>query len=68
MTGKQYPYYIGEEYKYPGYAKRFTLTETNGMIFRFACGHWCFDSVFGDLIRVKTGVQVYKDLQLKLQL
>jgi hypothetical protein len=63
-----YPHYIGEVYKYPNQSQRFTLTETNGFIYRFACGHWCTDTVFADLIRVKTGVQVYKDLQLKLEI
>lgn len=63
-----YPHYIGEAYKYPNQSKRFTLTDVSGFIYRFACGHWCTDSVFGDLIRAKTGVQVYKDLQLKLEI
>ena len=59
-------YYIGEKYKYPNSNSNFTLESVSGFIFRFTCGHWCTDSVFEDLIRVKTGIQVYKDLQLQL--
>lgn len=57
-------YTIGRVYRYPLSKKLFKLIESNGIIFRFECGHWCTDSVFEDLIDVKTGVQVYKDLQL----
>ena len=60
-------YYIGEYYSYPKSKKRFKLTEKNGYIFLFDCGHWCTDNVFIDLIRVKTGIQVYKDKQLTIQ-
>lgn len=61
---------IGEMYRYPerGVKTLFKLVSTNGFIFRFECGHWCTDSVFMDLIRVKTGVQVYKDNQMEMEL
>jgi hypothetical protein len=59
---------IGREYKYPNGKRIFTLTETNGYIYRFACGHWCTDNVFADLIDVKTGVQNYKSLGVQLTL
>lgn len=59
-------YFIGEDYKYPRSRKRFKLISVDTFIFRFECGHWCTDSVFIDLIRVKTGIQVYKDIQLEL--
>jgi hypothetical protein len=59
-------YHIGEYYRYPGTRKRFKLTETSGMIFRFECGHWCTDNVFIDLIRVKTNIQVSEDIQEEL--
>ena len=59
-------YYIGEEYRYPNSTKVFRLVESTGQAFRFACGHWCTDNVFRSLIRCKTGVQVYEDVQLEL--
>ena len=59
-------YYIGELYRYPNSKKMFKLKETSGMIFKFECGHWCTDTVFADLIRVKTSVQVCDDVQLEL--
>lgn len=59
-------YFLNEYYKYPNGKKIFLLKETNGFIFRFYCGHWCTDTVFSDLIRVKNGVQNYKDNQLEL--
>lgn len=59
-------YHIGEEYRYPNGTKRFRLVSCSGWIFKFACGHWCTDSVFIDLIRIKTGVQVFNELQLSL--
>jgi hypothetical protein len=42
------------------------LKEVTGYRFNFECGHWCTDSVFVDLVRVKTNIQVYEDLQLDL--
>jgi hypothetical protein len=59
-------YHIGEYYTYPGSKRRFKLIEVDGYIFKFECGHRCTDNVFLDLIRVKTGIQVYRDNQLKL--
>lgn len=59
-------YYIGEFYRYPESKQLFKLSKVEGFIFRFECGHWCTDSVFKDLVRVKTGVQVYKDNQFEL--
>jgi hypothetical protein len=46
---------IGRKYKYPNGKRIFTLTETNGYIYHFACGHWCTDTVFADLIDIETG-------------
>lgn len=63
---KNLKHYIGEYYKYPNYNKLYKLVSVRGFIYYFECGHWCTDSVFEDLIRVKTGVQVYKDNQLEL--
>lgn len=59
-------HFIGEKYRYPDDKKHFELAQKRGCIFYFKCGHWCTDSVFVDLIRVKTGIQVYKDNQLEL--
>ena len=42
------------------------LKEVSGYRFNFYCGHWCTDSVFVDLVRVKTNIQVCDDLQLSL--
>lgn len=61
-------YNINERYRYPCYKKVFKLIEVIDYKFTFACGHWCTDSVFEDLIRVKTGVQVYNDNQLKINI
>jgi hypothetical protein len=60
-------YYIGELYRYPNRGQKFKLiVVTENGICHFECGHWCTDNVFTDLIRVKTGVQVYKDIQTQL--
>lgn len=61
-------YYIGEYYKYTNSKQLFKLQSLsdNGFIFYFECGHWCTDSVFMDLIRIKTNIQVYNDVQLTL--
>lgn len=64
-----FDFYIGEEYKYPNNEKVFKLKKVKGFIFIFQCGHWCTDSVFEDLIRIKNNIQVYttkKPKQLKL--
>lgn len=57
---------IGEYYRYPNGIKQFKLIAVDGFIYRFACGHWCTDTVFCDLIRVSTGIQVYQDVQTEL--
>lgn len=59
-------YFLGEYYRYPNSTNKFKLKAFNGRAFSFECGHWCTDNVFIDLIRVKTGKQVYKDLQTEL--
>jgi hypothetical protein len=59
-------YHLGEYYKYFGCKRRFKLIEVSGYIFKFECGHWVTDTVFEDLVRVKTGIQVYRDNQLKI--
>lgn len=63
-------YRIGEKYIYPNdkTKQKFKLTEVSGFIFRFACGHWCTDNVFVDLIRCKTNIQVYKDVEFQMEL
>ena len=59
-------YRLNENYKYINSPKLFMLKEVTGYRFNFECGHWCTDSVFVDLVRVKTNIQVYEDLQLDL--
>jgi len=56
---------IGEYYKYPNSKDKFKLIESRGFTFRFECGHWCTDNVFVGLIRCKTNIQVYEDLQME---
>lgn len=58
--------YIGEYYRYPNRKKKFKLVRTNTYNYYFECGHWCTDSVFMDLIRVKTGIPNWHDSQLEL--
>lgn len=60
-------YYIGEYYKHFGQTKAFKLTETNGVIFRFECGYWVTDNVFEDMVRVRTGLQVFEDVQKEIE-
>lgn len=62
-------YKIGEYYQYPSDSKKtkFKLIEKRNYVFLFECGHWCTDSVFADLIRCKTGVQVYKEDSVQLE-
>jgi len=62
----EFKYFIGEWYRYPKDSKKYKIIEYNGVVFKFECGHWCTDSVFIDMVRVKTGIQVYKDIQLDL--
>ena len=59
-------YYIGGKYRYVNDKQTFTLGAVRGCIFYFLCGHWCTDTIFPDLIRVKTGIHVSEDKQLKL--
>lgn len=59
-------YYIGDYYRYPGVKKKFKLKEKVNSSFLFECGHWCTDTVFLDLLRVKTNQQVNKDSQLEI--
>ena len=61
-------YKIGRYYRYPNCDQKFKLKSANSFIFKFKCGHWCTDNVFMDLIDCATGIQVYNDLQLKLEL
>lgn len=61
-------YHIGEWYKYPESTQQFKLVEVRKFTFVFECGHWCTDTVFMDMIRVKTGKQVCEIIQLELPL
>lgn len=60
-------YTIGNEYRYAGSYQRFKLIDTSGDVFWFACGHWCTDTVFKDLIDCKTGKTVAENNQLQIQ-
>jgi hypothetical protein len=43
---------IGAKYVYPEFPQReFLLTEIRAFVYVFACGHWCTDCVFVDLIQ-----------------
>jgi hypothetical protein len=56
-----------KKYKYPQSEKIFTLKKVVNTIYHFTCGHWCTDSVFTDLIDIKTGLAEWqKPKQLKL--
>ena len=44
------------KYRYPKGSKTYELTGIRGCVYLFKCGHWCTDSVFEDLIDVKTGI------------
>ena len=60
-------YYINELYMYPESSKqKFKLMKKEGYKFLFECGHCCTDSVFMDLIRCKTNIQVFNEKQLQL--
>lgn len=48
---------VGELYKYPNDDKLFKLKEIRRYTYIFECGHWCIDTVFADLINVRTGIQ-----------
>ena len=53
--------YIGESFSYSGQKERFKLLSVsyNGLVFYFNKNHWVMDSIFIDLIRCKTGNQIY---------
>lgn len=51
-------YSIGNVYKYPNSKRKFKLTNTNGFVFHFECGHWCTDNVFMDLICITPAKQL----------
>ena len=53
--------YLNESFSYPGQKERFKLLSVsdNGFIFYFNKNHLCTDSIFIDLIRCKTGNQIY---------
>ena len=57
---------IGRKYRYPNWNRIFTLVEIRGDMYYFECGHWVTDSVFADLIDIKTGIPNYKNNQLTL--
>jgi hypothetical protein len=57
---------IGRKYKYTRSDKVFTLAEIDRYLYKFACGHWCTDTVFVDLIDIETGIQNYKLLGTQL--
>ena len=67
--GDNIPYFIGEIYKYPdGDEKRLIGIDESRHRFLFEKNHWCTDLVFMDLIRVKTGMQVYKSTSRQLSI
>ena len=65
--GDNIPYFIGEKYQYPdGDVMVLKAIDENRHRFLFNKNHWCTDLVFKDLIRVKTGVPVYKSTTRQL--
>ena len=60
-------YHIGEYYRYPNSGNLFKLIEKRDFVFLFECGHWCTDTVFKYLTRVKTNVSVFEDIQYELE-
>jgi hypothetical protein len=54
-------YHLGEWYRYYGSDTLFRLKAVQSDIFVFDCGHWCTDTVMRGMIRVSTGVSVYKE-------
>ncbi len=59
-------HHIGEQYRYPKGTRLFTLIAVHDWIYEFKCGHRVTDCVFADLVRVKTGIQVFNEVQLEL--
>lgn len=58
--------YLNEYYRYPNSTKQYKLVKWDDHKYYFECGHVVFDSVFMDLIRVKTGIPNWHDSQLEL--
>ena len=61
-------HHLGEDYRYPNDQQRFKLVAVDDYLYRFACGHWCTENVFLDLIRCRTGVQNYLTISQQLTL
>lgn len=62
-------YKIGNKYKYPEPENNrvFELSEVSGFVFIFKCGHRVTDSVFEDLVDIKTGLASWEHpIQLSL--
>jgi hypothetical protein len=57
---------IGRKYRYPNSKRVFTLVAIEGYVYIFKCGHRVMDSVFMDLIDIKTGIANWKNNQLTL--
>lgn len=52
--------YPGENYRYPcGLSFKLEVVTDYGA--RFACGHWCTDTVLPDLIREASGLPVWAE-------
>jgi hypothetical protein len=71
MTDLQDPYtyqihHLNEYYKYPRSNKRYKLIEVDRWRYIFEDGHRVTDNVFCDLIRCKTGIQVYNEVQMEM--
>ena len=66
MLGFDPIYHIGEYYHYWNCKNQFKLVSVRGFIFEFERGHWCTDSVFVDLYRTSTEIQVGNEIQLSL--
>lgn len=65
--GDNIPYFIGEKYQYPdGDVMVLKAIDEKQHRFLFNKNHWCTDLVFKDLIRVKTGVPVYRSTTRQL--
>lgn len=66
-------YHIGEYYCYPNnHKKLYRLIEVfNDVLFKFeddhSLPHFCTDNVFEDMVRVRTGLQVFEDLQKEIE-
>ena len=47
------PSLIGRRFRYYGSDEIFTVSQVRRFSVVFACGHWCTDTVFADLIPVQ---------------